>query len=205
MHGTEPSQHTHGPEAWNWVTCANPHYHEHENKTITCHQESAISWYVYKATYVTDFYLIFSYLVDIIADIDNLCNQYLCNSDLTILTCCSHRVTQSCLTLCNIMDCSTPCFPVHHYLPEFAQTDVHWVDDAIQPSHPLLPLSPPALNFSQHQGFFSKSNQTIGASASASVLPMNIHSWFPLGLTDWISLLSKGLSRVFFSTIVWKH
>ena len=61
-------------------------------------------------------------------------------------------VAQSCPTPCNPMDCSTPGFPVLHYLPEFAQTHVHWVDDVIQPSHPLSPLSPPALNLSQHQG-----------------------------------------------------
>ena len=98
---------------------------------------------MYKATYATDFYHIFSYLVDIIADIDNLCNRYLCNFDLTILTCCSHRVTQSCLTLCNSVDCSTPGFPVHHQLLELAQTHVYWL---VMPSnhlilcHPLLLL-----------------------------------------------------------------
>ena len=66
--------------------------------------------------------------------------------------CCS--VAQSCPTLCNSMDCSTPGFPVFHYLLEFAQTHVHWVDDAIQLSHPLLPPSPPVLNLSQHQNLF---------------------------------------------------
>ena len=63
-------------------------------------------------------------------------------------------VTQSCPTFCNPMDCSTPGLPVHHQLPEFTQTHVHWVGDAIQPSHPLLSPSPPALNLSQHQGLF---------------------------------------------------
>ena len=63
-------------------------------------------------------------------------------------------VTQSCLTLCAPMDCSTPGLPVHHQLPEFTQTHVHWVGDAIQPSHPLLSSSPPAFNLSQHQGLF---------------------------------------------------
>ena len=66
--------------------------------------------------------------------------------------CCS--VAQSCLTLCNPMDCSTPGFPVLHYLPEFAQTDVHWVGDAIQPSHPLSAPSPPAFNLSQYRDLF---------------------------------------------------
>ena len=63
-------------------------------------------------------------------------------------------VTQSCPTLCDFMDCITPGFPVLHCLPEFAQTHVHWVNDAIQPSHPPLPSSPPAFSLSQHQGLF---------------------------------------------------
>ena len=62
--------------------------------------------------------------------------------------------TQSCLTLCNPIDCSTPGFPVHHQHLEFTQTHVHRVSDAIQPSHPLSSLSPPAINLSQHQGLF---------------------------------------------------
>ena len=61
---------------------------------------------------------------------------------------------QSCPTLCDPMDCSTPGFHVHHQLQEFTQTHVHWVSDAIQPSHPLLSLSPPAFALSQHQGLF---------------------------------------------------
>ena len=63
-------------------------------------------------------------------------------------------VAQLCPALCNPMDCSTPGFPVHHHLPEIAQTHVHQVGDAIQPFHPLSSPSPPALNLSQHQGFF---------------------------------------------------
>ena len=63
-------------------------------------------------------------------------------------------VTQSCPTLCDPMDCSTLGLPVHHQLPRFTQTHVHQVDDAIQPSYPLLSPSPPALNLSQHQGLF---------------------------------------------------
>ena len=88
-------------------------------------------------------------------------------------------VAQSCLTLCNPMNHSTPGLPVHHQLPEPTQTHVHWVSDAIQPSHPLSSPSPPALNLSQHQGFFPMSqlfasdSQSIGVSASTSVLPMN--------------------------------
>ena len=64
---------------------------------------------------------------------------------------------QSCPTVCDPMDCSTPGFPVHHQHPELAQTHVHRVGDAIQPSHPLSPPSPPAFNLSQHQGFSNKS------------------------------------------------
>ena len=67
---------------------------------------------------------------------------------------CYCSVTKSCLTLWEPMDCSTPGFPVPHYFPEFAQTQVHWVSDAIQPSHPLSPPSPPALNLCQHQSLF---------------------------------------------------
>ena len=63
-------------------------------------------------------------------------------------------VAQSCLTLCDSMNHSTPGLPVHHQLLELAQTHVHWVSDAIQPSHPLSSPSPPALNLSQHQGLF---------------------------------------------------
>ena len=67
---------------------------------------------------------------------------------------CGCSVTQSCLTLCNPMDCNTPGLPVHHHLPELAQTLVHRVHDAIQPSHPLSSPSPPAFNLSQHRGVF---------------------------------------------------
>ena len=115
---------------------------------------------------------------------------------------------QSCPTLCNPMNRSTPGLPVQHQLPEFTQTHVHWVSDAIQPSHPLSSPSPPALNLPQHQGlsqwvsFFVSGGQSIGISASASVLPVNIQHWFPLGWTGWISLQSKGLSRVFSNTTV---
>ena len=110
-------------------------------------------------------------------------------------------VTQSCQTLCNPMNHSTPGLPVHHQVPEFTQSHVHWVGDAIQPSHPLSSLSP-APNTSQHQSFpvsqlFAWGSQSIGVSALASVLPMNTQDWSPLGWTGWTSLQSKGLSRVF--------
>ena len=122
-----------------------------------------------------------------------------------------NSVTQSCPTLCNPMDCRTLGLPVHPQLPELTQTHVYRVGDMIQPSHPLSSPSPLAFNLSQHQGsfqmsqFFASGGQSIGASASALVLPMNIQDWFPLGLTGWISLQSKGLSRVFSNTTVQKH
>ena len=109
------------------------------------------------------------------------------------------------------MDCSVPGFPDLHCLLEFVQTHVHWVSAAVQPSHPLLPPATPAFNLSQHQGIFSLSwlftpaGQNIGASASASVLPVNIQGWFPSRLTGLISLLSKRLSRIFSSTTIRKH
>ena len=148
------------------------------------------------------------------------------------------------------MDWSMPGFPVLHYLPEFAQTHVHWISDAMQPSHPqfssiqslshVLPLltpwtaahqaslsitnsqsllklrsiesvmpsnhlilcypfsscpqSFPASGSSQMSQLFASGSQSIGVSASASVLLMNIQDWFPLGWIGWISLQSKGLS-----------
>ena len=84
----------------------------------------------------------------------------------------SRSVAQSCLTLCDPMDCSTPGLPVHHQLPEFTQTHVHWVGDAIQSSHPLSSPSPPAFNLSLASGsfpvsqFFASSGQSIGVPAS---------------------------------------
>ena len=105
------------------------------------------------------------------------------------------------------MDCNTPGFPVLHYLPEFAQTQVRWVGDAIQPSYPLSPSSPPALNLSHHQDLFQWvcSSHHPPQISSASVLPVNSQGWFPLGLTGLISLLFKGFSEVFSSTTIWKH
>ena len=107
-------------------------------------------------------------------------------------------VTQSCPTLCDPMNCSLPGFPFHHQLPELAQTHVHWVGDAIQPSHLLSSPSPPAFNLSQYQGLFQWVSSLYHVTkvldlVSASVLPVNIQDWFPLGLTGLISLLSKGL------------
>ena len=127
----------------------------------------------------------------------NPCNQF-------------SSVTQSCLTLCDPTDFSMTGFPVHHQLLEFTQTYVHWVSDAIQPSYPVIPFSSHLQSFPASRAFqmswlFPSAGQSIGVSASASVLPMNIQDWFPLGLTGWISLQSKGLSRVFSNTTVQKH
>ena len=123
---------------------------------------------------------------------------------MMIRMCCS--VTQSCLILCLAINNSTPEFPVLHYLPEFAQTHVHCVDDAIQSSHPLWP--PSSSQSSPNSGSFPMSQSSSGGQsigASASVLPMNIQGWFPLWVTNLISLLSKRLSRIISSTTVWKH
>ena len=108
------------------------------------------------------------------------------------------------------MGCSTAGLPVHHQLLEFVQAHVHWVGDAIQPFHPVIPFSSCLQSFPESQSFpmsqfFASGGQSIRVSASASVLLMNIQDWFPLGLTGLISLQSKGLSRVFSSTTVQKH
>ena len=134
-------------------------------------------------------------------------------------------VSQSCPTPWDHIDFSTPGFPVHHQLSEPTQTHVHHVGDAIQPS-PLLSPSPPVFNLSQHQGlpiswFFASGSQSIGynydwsnlynfststgVSALASFLPKKSQGWSPSEWTGWISLQSKGLSRVFSSTTVQKH
>ena len=103
---------------------------------------------------------------------------------------------------CNPTDCSTPGFPVLHCFPEFAQTHVCWVGDAIQLSHPLLSPSPLAFNLSQHQSLFLMNRlfvsggQSIGASVSASVLEVNILGQFPLGLTSLDLLAVHGVQAV---------
>ena len=94
--------------------------------------------------------------------------------------------------------------------PGFTQTHVHWVGDAIQPCSPVIPFSscpqsPPASGSFQMSQLFASGHQSIGVSASASVLPKNTQDWSPLGWTGWISLLSKGLSRVFSNTTGQKH
>ena len=123
--------------------------------------------------------------------------------------CCS--VIHLCLTLCDPMDCSTPGFLVLHYLPEFAQIHVHWVSDAIPPSHLLSPhfsfclQSFPASGSFPMSQLFTSGGQSFIASALASVFQVSIQGWFPLGLTGLISLQFKGLSKVFSSIIIQKH
>ena len=128
--------------------------------------------------------------------------------NLYTLYCCCCSVIQSCLTLCDPMDCSMPGFLVFHYLLEFAQTHVCWVSDALQPSCPLLSFSSclpsfPGSGSSLMSQLFASGGQSIGA--SASVFPMNIQDWLPLGLTRLVSLQSKWLPKVFSSVTVQKN
>ena len=120
-------------------------------------------------------------------------------------------VAQSCPTLCDPMNCSMPGLPVHHQLPEFTQNSCplsQWCHPAISSS--VVPFSscpqslPESGSFPMSQ-LFTSGGQSIGVSTSASVLPMNTQDWSPLGWTGWISLQSKGLSRVFSNTTVQKH
>ena len=117
-------------------------------------------------------------------------------------------VAQSCPTVWDPMNCSTPGLPIHHQLLEFTQTHVHRFGKAILSfvvPFSSCPQSLPASGSLPMSQLFSWGGQSIGASASASVLPMNIQGWWPLGLTGLIFLHSKGLSRVFSNTTVQKH
>ena len=120
-------------------------------------------------------------------------------------------VAQSCPPLCNLMDCSTPGLPVHHQLPELAQTSCplsQWchltISSSVVPFSSCLQSFPTSGSFQMSQ-LFASDGQSIGISASTSVLPMNTQDWSPVGWTGWISLQSKGLSRVFSNTTVQKH
>ena len=120
----------------------------------------------------------------------------------TAENCCS--IAKSHLTLCDPIYCSMPGFPVLHHLPEFAH--VHWATM----SSSVVPFSSCPQSFPASESFpvsrlFTSAGQSTGASASASVLPMTIQSWFPLGLTGLIFSLSKGLWRVSSSNTVQKH
>ena len=122
-----------------------------------------------------------------------------------------HSVQFSCSVVSDSlwpMGCSMPHLPVHHQLPEFTQTHIHWVGDAISSS--LVPFSSCLQSFPASESFpgsqfIASGGQSIGASASASVLPKNIQDWFPLGWSGWISLQSKGLTRVFSKSTIQKH
>ena len=119
-------------------------------------------------------------------------------------------VAQSCLTLCDPMYCSRSGLIVHHQLLEFTQTNVLRVGDAIQPSHPWSSPSLPAPSPSQHQRFSSESTLRMRwpkywSFSLTSALPKNTQDWSPLEWIGWISLQSKGLSRVFSNTTALKH
>ena len=130
----------------------------------------------------------------------NLITALLINRCLFIIS----SVPQSCPSLCDPMDCSTPGLPVYHQLLEFTQTHVRWVGDAIQPSHPLSSPSPllhlqsfPASGSFPMSQLFEWGGQSTGVSALASFLLKKSQNWSPWEWTGWISLQSKGLSRVF--------
>ena len=116
-------------------------------------------------------------------------------------------VCKSCPPSCDPIDCSTPVFPLPHHIAEFAWVPVHWISDAVQPSHLLcLPLVFSSSRvFSSELAVGASGCQSVGASASASGLPVSIQGWFPLGLTGLIPMLSKWLSRVFTRTTIRKH
>ena len=119
------------------------------------------------------------------------CHEIICKIN-------SVQFSSLCVRLCNPMDRSTPGFPVRHHLPEqHAPTHVHRVGDAILTSHPLSSSFFTTFNLSSIRvfpvsQFFASGGQSIGVSASTSILPMNIPDWFPLRWTSWISLQSKG-------------
>ena len=119
-------------------------------------------------------------------------------------------VAQSCPTLCDPMNCSTPGLPVHHQLPEFTQTHAHRLGDSI--SHLilcrpllLLPPIPPSIRVFSNESALHRRWPKYWSFSSASVRRMNTQDWSPLGWTGWISLQSKGLPRIFSNTTVQKH
>ena len=149
--------------------------------------------------------LMFSHLQEILCCTSTRCQtllNLLVQRQLAVSCCCCCSVTQSCLTLCDRIYCSMPGLPVLHCLPEFAQTHVHWVSDDIQPSlaiqHEMLDVAPFSschLSFPSSGSFpmswlFASDGHSIGALASASVLPMNIQSWGLISFRiDWLILL----------------
>ena len=126
---------------------------------------------------------------------------------IRIVTHCSVQ-SLSRVRLWDPMNCSTPGLPVHHQLQELTQTHVHRVSDAISSS--VVPFSPCPQSLPASESFpvsqlFTWGGQSTGISALASFLPKNTQDWYPLEWTGWISLQSKGLSRVFSNTTVQKH
>ena len=122
--------------------------------------------------------------------------------------CCCCSVAQSCPILCDPMNCSTPCFPVHHQLMEFTQTHIHQIGDAIQPSHPLLsplllPPTPPSIRIFSNELTLRMRWPKYW---SFSISPSNENPGLISFRMDWLDLLAgKGLSRVLSNTTVQKH
>ena len=119
----------------------------HAQYMYTCNTHVTYSLHVHQLLYILDVTDVFFLHVSILAAIILYCGFHLHSFQFS-------SVAQSCLTLCDPMNCSTPGPSVHHQLQDFAQTHVHRVGDAIQPSHPLSSPSPPAPNPSQHQSLF---------------------------------------------------
>ena len=142
-------------------------------------------------------------------------NRWINRQPYTLLTSVRFSlIAQSCPTLCNPMNHSMPGLPVHHQLPEFTQTHVHWVGDAIQPSHPLSSPFPPAFNLSQHQSFSNESVLSIRCpkywSFSFSISPSSEYSGLISFRMHWLDLLAaQGTLKSFwdhsFWTTVQKH
>ena len=122
-----------------------------------------------------------------------------------LLYCCYCSVGKSCPTLCNPMDCSTPGFPVLHYIPEFIQIHVHWVGDAIQPSHPLLSSSLPAFNLSQLQSLFQWVDPLYQVTKVLELRLQHQSFQWIFRIDSLISVQSKGYSGVFSSTTIQNH
>ena len=134
------------------------------------------------------------FLVTCLKQIRTLLSCYKTGRDLIVSSVQFSSVAQSCLTLCDPMDCSMPGLPVHHQLLEFTQTHVHWVSDAIQPSHSLSSPLPPAFNLSQHQDLFKwvgYSHQVAKYSSfSFNISPSNEYSGLTSFRTDRFDLLA---------------
>ena len=119
--------------------------------------------------------------------INNILQWFIYQQKGPFCFCCCCSVANSCPTFCDPMNCNTPGFPVLHYLPKLAQTQVHWVGDAIQPSHPLSFPSPFAFNLSQHQGLFK---WVKVLEFQFRVNPSNEYSGLFSFRMDWLDLLA---------------